>query len=463
MSTVEMEDFMGKFFGTDGIRGVANQELTPELAFRVGQAAAFVLTKELKHRARIYIGKDTRISSDMLECALAAGISSVGAEVGMLGFVPTPAVAYLTVKHNADAGIVVSASHNPMEFNGIKIFNSQGYKLSDELELEIEEYLTGDTGFPTCIGGDLGRVQHKENAVSEYIEYVASTVDGDLSGLKVLIDCANGAASHTARSLFEKLGAECDFIFDTPDGVNINANCGSTKMDTLREKVVAGKYDVGVAFDGDADRCLIVDEKGNVVDGDSIMAVCACDLKEKGRLNGNSFVATVMSNLGLHAYSKKMGINVACSAVGDRNVLELMLKEDYVLGGEQSGHVIFREYSTTGDGELTAVQFLSLVKRRGIAVSELCGEIPQYPQVIINVKVANVIKDSVINDREVKLAIRQVTEQLMEDGRILVRPSGTEPLIRVMVEGRDFEKINQIASHVSDVIASAARDISKKM
>jgi len=450
---------MGKFFGTDGIRGVANQELTPELAFRVGQAAAIVLTKELNRKAKIYIGKDTRVSSDMLECALAAGISSVGAQVGLLGFLPTPAVAYLTRTHGADAGIVVSASHNPMEFNGIKIFNSKGFKLSDELELEIENYLTNDIKIPASIGADVGRVEHMENAVSEYLDYLANTVEGDLSGMRILIDCANGAASYTARTLFKKLNADCEFIFDVPNGVNINAGCGSTKLDALREKVVAGGYIAGVAFDGDADRCLIVDEAGNIVDGDSIMAICADDLKEQGRLKENAFVATVMSNLGLHAYCKERGLTLACSAVGDRNVLELMLKEGYILGGEQSGHVIFNEFSTTGDGQLTAIQFLALVKKKNMKISELCSEIQQYPQVIINVKVDNAVKDKVVNDREVKLAIREVTAKLKEDGRILVRPSGTEPLIRVMVEGKDFDEINLIAGHVTDIIASAAKDI----
>lgn len=451
---------MGKFFGTDGIRGVANQELTPELAFRVGRATALVLTRELSHKAKIYIGKDTRISSDMLECALAAGISSVGAQVGLLGFLPTPAVAYLTRLHGADAGIVVSASHNPMEFNGIKIFNADGFKLSDELELEIEKYLVEDMEIPQVMGKDIGRVEHIEDeAINEYIKYLAGTVDEDLSGMRILVDCANGAAYATAHKLFEMLNADCDFIFDEPNGVNINDNCGSTKMDALREGVVSGKYDAGIAFDGDADRCLVVDESGVVVDGDCIMAVCAKDLMSRGKLANDTFVATVMSNLGLHAYSRLSGMNVACSNVGDRNVLELMLREGYVLGGEQSGHVIFLEHSTTGDGELTAVQFLSIVKKSGAAVSDLCKEIPQYPQVIINVNVPNTVKHQVMEDREVKLAMREVTAKLKDEGRILVRPSGTEPLIRVMVEGKDFGEINHIARHVTDVIATAAKDM----
>lgn len=450
---------MGKLFGTDGIRGVANRELTPELAFRVGQATALVLTQELKHKAKIYIGKDTRISSDMLECALAAGISSVGAEVGLLGFMPTPAVAYLTVQHRADAGIVISASHNPMEYNGIKVFNAQGFKLSDALEEEIEKKILDDEEMPVVLGAEIGRVYHLEDTVTEYLSYLARTIEGDLSGLRILVDCANGAASHTARQLFTSLHADCDYIYDTPNGVNINHNCGSTKMDQLRDQVVSGGFDVGIAFDGDADRCLVVDEKGSIIDGDRIMAICAGDLKSRGKLPGDAFVATVMSNLGLHAYGKKAGLKIACSTVGDRNVLELMQKEGFVLGGEQSGHVIFLEHSTTGDGQLTAIQFLSILKKSGKTVTELCSDIPQYPQVIINVKVDNSVKAMVAEDREVKLAIREVTEKLKDEGRILVRPSGTEPLLRVMVEGKDFDEVNVIAGHVADIIASAAKDL----
>lgn len=449
---------MGKLFGTDGIRGVANKELSCDLAFKTGQAAAIVLSRATKHQAKIYIGKDTRISSDMLECALAAGISSVGAEVGLLGFMPTPAVAYLTVKHGVDAGIVISASHNPMEYNGIKIFNSQGFKLSDELEEEIEKLILSEESMPICIGAEIGRVRHMEDLANEYVDYLAHTINGDLEGLRILIDCANGAASATAPKLFEKLHANFDVIFNEPNGININAGCGSTKMEQLRERVVAGKYDVGIAFDGDADRCLIVDELGAVVDGDRIMAICASVLKERGELPLNTFVATVMSNLGLHAYARENGLTVACSAVGDRNVLEMMQKEGYILGGEQSGHVIFLEHSTTGDGELTAIQFLQILRNSKKKVSELAGKIEQYPQVIINVHVKNELKIKVIEDREVQMALRDVGAQLGSEGRILVRPSGTEPLIRVMVEGREFDMVNSIAGHVADVIESASKE-----
>lgn len=449
---------MGKLFGTDGIRGVANKELTCDLAFRAGQAIAIVLTGELKKKAKIYIGKDTRISSDMLECALAAGISSVGAEVGLLGYVPTPAVAYLTVKHGADAGIVISASHNPMEFNGIKAFNANGFKLSDELEERVEEIILSDNPIEVATGADIGKINTLEDAASEYAKYVKNTVIGDLSGMKILIDCANGASYRTARMIFESLNANFDIIFDTPNGTNINDGCGSTHMDKLRTRVAAGEYDVGIAFDGDADRCLVVDEKGDVVDGDKIMALCACSLASRGKLPHNTFVATVLSNLGLHAYAKENGLAVECSNVGDRNVLELMEQKGYVLGGEQSGHIIFREFATTGDGELTAVQFLSILKELGCSASKAAAEISQYPQIMINVKVENDIKADVLGDSAVKEVISEIEEKLGDEGRILVRPSGTEPLVRVMVEGKAFEDVSALAGKAADKIAELAKD-----
>ncbi len=447
---------MGKYFGTDGIRGVANTELSCTLAFKTGQAAAIVLSKISNGKAKIFIGKDTRISSTMLECALAAGIASVGADVGVLGYMPTPSVAYLTVKHKADAGIVISASHNPMEYNGIKIFNANGYKLSDELEAEIEEIIDSDEPITLVSGAELGRIENLENLAHEYVDYLADTIDGDLSGMKILIDCANGASSYTATELFAKLNADATIIFNEPNGTNINANCGSTKMGALSKKVVEGGYDVGVAFDGDADRCLVVDEKGNMVDGDMIMAVCAEVLKAEGKLKGNAFVATVLSNLGLHAYANARGIKVAASSVGDRNVLELMQKEGYILGGEQSGHVIFLNHSTTGDGELTAVQFLNILKNSGKKVSELVGGIEQYPQIMVNVRVENAVKAQTLARGEVKAASEEVEKILGADGRILVRPSGTEPLVRVMVEGKDTEQVSELAHKVAKIIEKVA-------
>ncbi|NLG52934.1 MAG: phosphoglucosamine mutase [Clostridiales bacterium] len=451
---------MGRLFGTDGIRGVANSDLNCDLAFKVGQATAAILSKSLKRRTKVCIGKDTRISSDMLECALAAGLASVGADVGLLGVMPTPAVALLTVNHKYDAGIVISASHNPMEFNGIKIFNSQGFKLSDALEEEIEDLvLNGDGRIQTVTGADIGRVRNAEALENDYIEYLKGTISGDLSGLSIAVDCANGAASHTAQKLFTDLNAKCEFIFNKPDGTNINKGCGSTDMQTLRELTVKRGYDAGVAFDGDADRFLVVDETGAFIDGDRIMAVCACDLKERGLLPDNTFVATVLSNLGLHKYAEKCGLHVECSSVGDRNVLELMQKGGYALGGEQSGHVIFLNHSTTGDGQLTALQFLSILKKSGKKLSGLVSDIPQYPQIIINVKVENPLKDKVMEDSDVKLAISEVSKTLGNEGRILVRPSGTEPVIRVMVEGKVFEEVSAIAGHVADIIETVSKEI----
>lgn len=450
---------MGKYFGTDGIRGVANTELSCDLAFKAGQAAAMVLSKITKGKAKIFIGKDTRISSTMLECALAAGISSVGADVGLLGYMPTPSVAYLTVKHKADAGIVISASHNPMEYNGIKIFNANGFKLSDELEAEIEAIIDSTDEKPIVSGEALGRIEHLESLASEYVDYLAGTIDGDLSGMKIIVDCANGASSYTATELFKKLGADATIIFNEPNGININANCGSTKLDALSKKVTEGKFDLGIAFDGDADRCLAVDENGNMIDGDMIMAVCAEVLKAEGKLAGDAFVATVLSNLGLHAYANARGIKVAASNVGDRNVLELMQKEGYILGGEQSGHVIFLNHSTTGDGELTAVQFLNIVKKSGKKVSELVGGIEQYPQIMVNVRVENAVKAATLASDEVKAASDEVANVLGADGRILVRPSGTEPLVRVMVEGKDAEQVSELAHKVAKIIEKVATSL----
>jgi len=374
----------------------------------------------------------------------------------LLGYIPTPAVAYLTVKHGADAGVVISASHNPMEFNGIKAFNSQGFKLSDELEEKVEEIILSDNPVEVMTGADIGKIVKLKNAKKEYTEYIKNTVVGDLSGLRILIDCANGASYETAELIFENLGASFDLMFNEPDGTNINDGCGSTHMDKLRSRVVSGKYDVGIAFDGDADRCLVVDENGDIVDGDKIMAICARTLAQRGRLPHNTFVATVLSNLGLHAYAKENKLAVECSNVGDRNVLELMEQKGYILGGEQSGHIIFREFATTGDGELTAVQFLSIIKTMGCKVSEAAKEISQYPQMMINVKVENNIKDKVLGDWTVKEAIHEVEQRLGEDGRILVRPSGTEPLVRVMVEGKDSKLVSELSGYAADKIAEVA-------
>ncbi|MDY4442872.1 MAG: phosphoglucosamine mutase [Butyricicoccus sp.] len=445
---------MGKYFGTDGIRGVVNVELDGHLAFKVGRAVAYALSQQSNHRAKILIGKDTRISSDMLEAALTAGICSSGADVESLGVIPTPAVAHLTIKHMADAGIVISASHNPYEHNGIKIFAGSGYKLSDELEARIEEYIDRVDDLPRATHDKIGRVLPLEmDPIEEYTDYLAETIPGDLSGLRVAVDCANGASSATASTLFRKLNMDATIRYYEPDGCNINAHCGSTHLEALQKLVKEGGFDVGVAFDGDADRCLIVDDKGEVLDGDRIMAVCAAELKKQNKLRGNAFVATILSNMGLHAYAREKGMEIVCANVGDRYVLEKMLENGYILGGEQSGHVIFLEYATTGDGELTAVQFLKMLKDSGKRASEIAAEVVPWPQVMINVTVPTALKYSLAERQEVQDAIAK-EEKTLGEGRILVRPSGTEPLVRVMVEGVNKDQVYGAAESVAQVIES---------
>ena len=446
---------MGKLFGTDGIRGVVGETLTAELAYQVGRAVTTVLTEELGHKPIITIGKDTRISSDMLESALMAGICSVGGDVMPFGTIPTPAVAFLTVQEHADAGIVISASHNPYEHNGIKVFNGQGYKLSDEMEAKVEELILYHTNIPAKTHGEIGtRFHGMRQMKKDYIHHLYSTLDCDLTGLRVLVDCANGAASATAPQLFGMLPLQADFIHAEPDGININTNCGSTHLESLAEGVVAGGYDLGIAFDGDADRCLLVDEKGNTIDGDKIMAVCATELRRQGKLNGNAVVATVMSNLGLHEFCKKNGMVLVCTDVGDRHVLEKMMECNYMIGGEQSGHMIFRQYATTGDGELTALQFLQALKLSGLQASELVSCCPQYPQELVNVKVAPDAKQRIMKSEDLWERVRSREDQLSGEGRILVRPSGTEALIRVMVEAKTTEIALDVANELADFVKS---------
>ena len=448
---------MGRLFGTDGIRGVVNEDLDCKTAFKVGQAAAAVLTEQKRHRPVFLIGKDTRISSDMLEAALTAGLCSVGADVVSLGVIPTPAVAYLTVVEKADAGIVISASHNPYEHNGIKIFNAEGFKLSDELEEKIEN-LVLDGEIEEKTHQQIGRVLPCSGCKEKYVEHVALTVKKDLSSLRILVDCANGASSTTAPALFDRLGVRADFLFCEPDGVNINAGCGSTHLDTLGSRVAEGGYDAGIAFDGDADRCLMVDENGRVIDGDKILAVCGRSLLQAGRLAGNTIVATVMSNLGFHVFAKENGINVLQADVGDRNVLAEMLAGGYILGGEQSGHVIFLEHCTTGDGQLTAVQMLEILAASGGKTSALISAIPQFPQILKNIAVKTNLKDRIASDPMVKKAVSEAQQTLGGEGRVLVRPSGTEPLVRVMIEGKQSIEISALA----DMIAQSIQQISEK-
>lgn len=449
---------MGKLFGTDGIRGVVGENLTADLAFRVGQAVGVVLMEEKEgRRPTVVIGKDTRISSDMLEAALIAGLCSVGSDVKPVGDIPTPAVAYLTRQEKADAGIVVSASHNPYEHNGIKVFNSQGYKLSDELEERVEEKILSDRPMPLLTREKLGRRLHGMRQLKrDYIDFAASTIDSDLSGLRILVDCANGAASATAPELFGRFKAHTVFLNRTPDGVNINDRCGSTHLDMLAEQVVKEGYDIGVAFDGDADRCLLVDEKGGVIDGDKVMAVCALDMKQRGILRGNAIVATVMSNLGLHEFCRNYGLDLVCTAVGDRNVLEEMLRQDYRIGGEQSGHTIFTALETTGDGEVTALQFLQVLVRSGKRASELASVCASYPQTLINVEVPHSggVKEQIMASQELAEAVKREEEALAGEGRVLVRASGTEALIRVMVEAKKEEISNSTANRLAGLIKS---------
>lgn len=446
---------MGLLFGTDGIRGIANKDLDSTLAFNVGKAAAIALSCEKNHRPVFTIGKDTRISSDMLEAALIAGLCAAGADVMPLGVIPTPAVAFITVASGADAGIVISASHNPYEYNGIKIFNSEGYKLSDELEELIEEYVLSGKKLPEKSNGDIGRVLQGGEAWAErYIEHTACCKDNEIRGLKVLFDCANGASSRTAQKIFSRFDIEYSIINDKPNGVNINLNCGSTHLKGLSEKVVEGGFDLGIAFDGDADRCLAIDEKGGIVDGDRIMGICGKGMKELGKLNGNTIVATAYSNIGFHKFAKSNNFNILCANTGDKYVLRMMQEGGYNLGGEQSGHLIFLDDSTTGDGQLAAIKFLSIVSSSAKSVSELVSEIPQFPQVLQNVVVdgGNAVKNKVLESSSLLGEIKNAEDSLGDSGRILVRPSGTEALIRVMVEAADSFTAKNLAEKLSNTI-----------
>ena len=443
---------MGKLFGTDGIRGVVGENLTADLAFRTGKAIAAVLKEEKGRKPVITIGKDTRISSDMLESALIAGICSVGGDVMPFGVLPTPAVAYLTVLKGADAGIVISASHNPYEHNGIKVFNEKGYKLPDAIEEQVEEKILTDI-YPAATHGEIGVLRHGLRQSREaYIDHLAGTIEGDLSGLRVLVDCSNGASSATAPELFGRFRCFCDFIHREPDGVNINDHCGSTHLDDLAQKVVAGGYDIGVAFDGDADRCLCVDEKGNVVTGDHILYIYGCYMKEHGELMNNTVVTTVMSNFGLYKAFDEQGIGYAKTAVGDKYVYEYMAKNGCRIGGEQSGHIIFSKYASTGDGILTSLKMMEVMLAKKLPMSKLAEPLKIYPQVLENVCVTD--KKAAQNDPAVQEAVKAVAEALGDTGRILVRESGTEPLVRVMVEAPDHDTCQKYVSQVVEVIKS---------
>lgn len=445
---------MGRIFGTDGARGVANTELSCELAMQIGRAAAMVLLENAKgERPRVLIGKDTRASSDMLESAISAGLCSVGADVLLLGTVPTPAVAHLVREYEYDAGVMISASHNPCEYNGIKIFQSNGYKLPDALEAQIEEIILDDVDAPpTPIGGEVGRVTRADNAVADYIEHLLSATNMSFKGYKIALDCANGSSSVSAEEVFARLGAEVVVINSAPDGVNINKDCGSTHLEKLQRCVVDNNCDLGFAFDGDADRMLAIDHTGAVVDGDKCIAVCAKHMKNLGKLKKDTAVVTVMSNMGFFKFCEENGIKCEKTKVGDRYVLENMHANGYSIGGEQSGHIIFLQYATTGDGQLSAIQLMAVVKDTEKTLKELASEMFVYPQVLINVTVSNFGKAQFPKDKEVQNAIKKVEEKLGDEGRILVRLSGTEPLVRVMLEGKDYEQIKELGESVAQVV-----------
>ncbi len=445
---------MGRIFGTDGARGVANTEISCTLAMDIGRAAAMVVARDHHKRKPVFlVGHDTRISHDMLESAIAAGLCSVGADVVTLGTVPTPAVAYLVANSDADAAIMLSASHNPYEFNGIKIFGAEGFKLTDEEEMEIEEIVL-DHILPYDLkwNDELGVIRSGETLVEQYIDHIVSTVERDLSGIRVAADCANGSASATAAKIFAKLGADVTILNDEPNGVNINDNCGSTHIDVLGKYVRENGFDLGVAFDGDADRCLAVDESGELVDGDKLIAIFSSQMKREGKLANDTAVVTVMSNMGFFKFAEQAGIHVEKTSVGDRYVLQNMLEHGHCIGGEQSGHIIFREFMTTGDGQLTAVQLLRAIKKSGKKLSELAQLMQVYPQVILNVRADKEMKRMVKVDEGVLKRQQQLEEGMNGNGRILVRPSGTEPVIRIMVEGLDREAIMNAAKSMEQII-----------
>lgn len=444
---------MARLFGTDGVRGVANEELTPLMAMQLGQAGAHVLTKKTQHKPTIMVGCDTRISGDMLANALMAGVCSVGANAVYVGVIPTPAVAYLTKKYKVDAGVVISASHNPVEFNGIKFFDGEGYKLSDDLEDEIETLIRSNMAgvkFPT--GSRVGKIKYRTDAREEYINHAVQSVPIDLSNLKIVVDCAEGASYYTSVEALKDLGGNVIAIHNNPDGTNINANCGSTHMEELQARVVFEKANVGLAFDGDADRLLAVDEFGNVIDGDQIMAIVGNHMKAQGKLKNDTIVATVMSNLGFYIMAKEQGLTIEQTKVGDRYVLERMKEIDASLGGEQSGHVIFLEENTTGDGLLSALHLLQVMVETGKPLSELAKIMTVLPQSLINAKVPNHKKEKYMDYPEIAAAIDRLEKKFAGEGRVLIRPSGTEPKVRVMIEGKDQKIIEKEARKLADLI-----------
>jgi len=445
---------MSRLFGTDGVRGTANLDLTPEMALALGRAGAHVLTKSKKTTPKVLVAIDSRLSGDMLAAALSAGMCSVGAMVYQTGVIPTPAVAYLVKHYKMDAGVMISASHNPMADNGIKFFDSTGSKLPDGLEDEIEYYYHNIDTLTRPIGADVGSIRPCKTAIGDYLGYLLSTVKGlSLKGLNIALDCANGATSEVAPGVFEALGASVCTLFDKPDGLNINENCGSTHMEALIQFVQDNKCNIGLAFDGDGDRMLAVDDMGQLLDGDAILAICGFDLKERGLLPDNALVATTMSNQGLELMCKQNGIVLHRTDVGDRYVLEKMLQDNLILGGEQSGHVIFKEHSTTGDGILSGLRLVEIIARKNEPISKLRTVMEHFPQVLINVPVHNDKKHEWDKSVAISEAIAKAEKQLGDSGRIMVRPSGTEPLVRVMIEGRDEVQIMALAEGLASIVA----------
>ena len=449
---------MRKYFGTDGIRRIANTELTPELVYKVAKAGAYVLSKHVDHTPTILIGRDTRISGTLIESAMVAGFLSYGANVKLLGVMPTPAVAYLTRKLNADASVVISASHNTFEFNGIKYFSNKGMKISDSLEEEIEEVMdSGKIDKLTAVSDKIGISEYRMDLLDEYVYFLRKNFDDNIAKINrddfvVGIDTANGATSVVAEKVFKALGIKYKIINDNPDGININENCGSTHLGVLKKYIRENKLSLGVAYDGDGDRCLAVDENGNEIDGDMIMAIIAKYLKNKGKLSKDTIVATVMSNLGLHKYARDNGLELIQTKVGDRYVLEEMLKNEYNLGGEQSGHVILLDYNPTGDGILTSLMLIQAILEENKKASEVTSIIKLYPQVLVNAKVSSEKKYNYENNEEIKSAIEKLEKEFSGNGRVLIRPSGTEPLVRVMIEGEDQNYIEEKATEIAKKI-----------
>ncbi|MGM0378098.1 MAG: phosphoglucosamine mutase [Bacillota bacterium] len=443
---------MKRFFGTDGIRGVANTELTNELAYKVAKFGAYVITKNKKN-PKIIIGKDTRISGDMLESAIISGILSVGCDVIKVGVLPTPAVSYLTKKLNADCGIMISASHNPVEFNGIKFFNHEGFKLTDETEKEIESYILGNKKIEnTFVGENIGKVKKLENGNNLYSTYIKSTINNKFDNLKIAVDCSNGASFKVAPDTLKSLGADIEVINDKPNGLNINKNCGSTHPEKVKQLVKKINADIGLAFDGDADRLIAVDELGNIIDGDKIMAICGKHLKERNKLNENTIVSTVMSNIGFYKSLEKNNLKTVKTPVGDKYVLHEMRENNYNLGGEQSGHIIFLDFNTTGDGLLSALQLIDALIDSNKKLSELGKIMTKYPQTLVNAKVSNKTKNNFKNDEIILEEIKKIEDHFEDRGRVLVRASGTEPLVRVMIEGKNISEINKYATNLAKTI-----------